>query len=83
MHGKFGHRCTMLSDDALVVDRLELEQQLARVREGRRGRCVEPVEIRRIGNAGGREIEREGREVGVKNLRRGAIEQLERVVLEP
>ena len=65
------------------VDRLELTQQLAGMLERCGGRSVEPIEIARVRDTGGREVERERREVGVKNLWRRAIEQLERVVFEP
>ncbi len=73
-----------VSRDAIVgVDRLQAPQQIARLREMRGRRRVEPAQGARIGGAPDAELERERREVRVQDLGFGPRVQRELRALRP
>src|SRR6185437_11297656 len=76
MHGKRRHGAAVRGDVTAFVERLELSQQLARLSVGGGGRRVEPGELARVGDTGRREIERERREIGARDLGWRVFEEL-------
>ena len=70
MHRQRGHPASVCRDAERVVDRLELDEQLTRLRVCSRRRRVQPRELRRIRHAGLGEHQHERREVGLEDLRR-------------
>ena len=83
MDRQLGHRSPVRRRDAGVVYGVQLDQQLARLGERCRGRRVEPGELRGLGDACHREVERERSQVGVQNLGRRLLEQMGGLVLRP
>lgn len=80
MYGETGHRLPVAGDPTAGVERPELPQERARLRERAGGRWIEPAQRRWIGNTGSSEIERERGQIGLEDLGLGRREQL-RVLL--
>jgi hypothetical protein len=66
----------MAGTAAGCIEGAELGEQRPCLREGGRGRRVEPSELGRVPDSSRRQIERERREVGLKDLGRGPLGQL-------
>ena len=75
MHAQRGHLAPERRRAARGVDRLEPLQQVASLRERRRGRRIEPRQGSRIETSPARELECERREIGLEDLRRRLRQQ--------
>src|SRR5690242_21788846 len=73
----------MLRDASLVVDGLQLDEQLTRLRGRRRGRWIEPAQLEWVGDAGDREVEGEWREVRLEDFRCRPRDELGLLDLRP
>src|SRR4051812_7309676 len=83
VYGQLSHLAAVSRETALCIDRFELGEKLATLRERRGRRRVEPVEFRGISDAGGGKFQRKRSQIGVRNLRGSGREQCVIVVLCP
>src|SRR5206468_4793134 len=77
------HLLPLLGDAVTIVDRIERGEELPRLRERGARRRVEPAQLERIDDSGGGQLEREGREIRLENLRRHSRYQGRVLALRP
>ena len=83
MHAERRHGASVRGDATARIERVELDEQLARLRERRGGRRVEPTQLQRVDDSRRGQVEHERRQIGTQNLRRRLREQMMVFMLRP